>query len=97
MNFNLDVVSGRYASLARALGLSTSIDDQEAAQAMISAVEKLAARVGLPSRLRDLGLPALKDTELEELAFLASTDPAIMFNPKESSVDDIIAIYERAY
>jgi alcohol dehydrogenase class IV len=97
MHFNLDVVAARYASLARALGFSISANDEEAAKSLIEAVEQLSARVGLPSRLRDLGVPELNSGQLDELAFLASTDPAIMFNPKESSVDDIIAIYERAY
>jgi alcohol dehydrogenase class IV len=97
MQFNLDVVSSRYALLARGLGFSTSSNDEEAAQALISAIAQLSSRVGLPNRLRDLGVPVLKDAQLDELAYLASTDPAIMFNPKESSVEDIIAIYERAY
>lgn len=97
MNFNLDAVSSRYAALARSLGFSNSVNEEEAARALISAVEQLSSRVGLPSRLRDVGVPQLKDTQLDELAELASTDPAIMFNPKESSVEDIIAIYERAY
>jgi alcohol dehydrogenase class IV len=97
MQFNLDVVSSRYALLARGLGFSTSSNDEEAAQALISAIAQLSSRVGLPNRLRDLGVPELKDAQLDELAYLASTDPAIMFNPKESSVEDIIAIYERAY
>lgn len=97
MNFNLDVVSQRYASLARGLSLSQSANDEEASKALISSVQQLSARVGLPSRLRDLGVPNLKNTQLDELAYLASTDPAIMFNPKESSLEDIIAIYERAY
>lgn len=97
MHFNLDVVAARYASLARVLGFSTSSNEEEAARAFIQAVEQLSARVGLPNRLRDAGVPELKDTQLDELAFLASTDPAIMFNPKESSVEDIIEIYERAY
>lgn len=97
MNFNLDVVSNRYASLARQLGMSNSSNDEEAAKALIHGVGQLAAKVGLPSRLRDLGVPQLQKPELDELAFLASTDPAIMFNPKESSVEDIIEIYERAY
>jgi alcohol dehydrogenase class IV len=97
MVFNLEVVCDRYAKLSRALSFSHSSNDEEAAKALIAAVEQLSTRVGLPSRLRDLGVPALKDTQLDEIAFLASTDPAIMFNPKESSVDDIIGIYERAY
>jgi alcohol dehydrogenase class IV len=97
MQFNLDVVSERYAALARALGFSSSSNTDEAAKALIAAVEQLSQRVGLPSRLRDLGVPRLGVSQLDELALLASTDPAIMFNPKESSVEDIIAIYERAY
>jgi alcohol dehydrogenase class IV len=42
-------------------------------------------------------VPKLNNSQLDELAYLASTDPAIMFNPKESSIEDIIGIYERAY
>ncbi|HEY9776761.1 MAG TPA: iron-containing alcohol dehydrogenase [Planktothrix sp.] len=97
MHFNLDVVSERYASLARHLGFSNSSNSEEAARALISAIEQLSHRVGLPNKLRDLGVPKLNNSQLDELAFLASTDPAIMFNPKESSVEDIIGIYERAY
>jgi len=97
MYFNLDVVSQRYAALARGLGFSRSTNDEEASDALIKSVEQLSQRVGLPSRLRDLGVPELKNTQLQELAYLASTDPAIMFNPKECSLEDIIDIYERAY
>lgn len=98
MNFNLDVIASRYADIARALGFSKGTGDEEAAaRALIEQVEALSEQVGLPRRLRDLGVPALQDNQLEELAFLASSDPAIMFNPKESSLQDIIGIYERAY
>lgn len=97
MQFNLDAVSHRYALISRHLGFSKSSNDDEAASALIKAIEELSAQVGLPSRLRDCGVPELKDSQLDELAVMASTDAAIMFNPKESSLQDIIAIYERAY
>jgi len=97
MNFNLDAISYRYALISRHLGFSKSANDNEAAGALIKSVEEISAKVGLPSRLRDCGIPVLNRAQLDELAFLASTDPAIMFNPKESSAQDIIGIYERAY
>jgi alcohol dehydrogenase class IV len=48
-------------------------------------------------KLRDLGIPKLTPADLEELALAASTDPSIMFNPKEASLQDMIGIYKRAY
>jgi alcohol dehydrogenase class IV len=97
MQFNLDVVSSRYAIIARHLGLSNSDKDNVAAQALIKAIVELSLAIGLPHRLRDAGIPLLQEELLDELAFLASTDPAIMFNPKESSLRDLVALYERAY
>jgi alcohol dehydrogenase class IV len=97
MNFNMDTVSYRYALISRYLNFSSSANDNEAAVALIEAVSDISEKVGLPTRLRDTGIPDLNETQLDELAFLASTDPAIMFNPKESSAQDIIGIYKRAY
>lgn len=97
MNFNLDSIANRYALISRYLNFSSSTNDNDAAAALIKAVSDISAQVGLPTRLRDCGIPVLDKTQLDELAFLASTDPAIMFNPKESSAQDIIGIYERAY
>jgi alcohol dehydrogenase class IV len=97
MNFNMDSVANRYALISRYLNFSSSSNDNDAAAALIKAVSDISIKVGLPTRLRDCGIPVLNQTQLDELAYLASTDPAIMFNPKESSAQDIIGIYERAY
>ncbi len=61
------------------------------------AIEQLCNDIGLPERLRDAGVPELKSADIEELAFLTGSDPAIMFNPKECSTEDIKGLYERAY
>lgn len=97
MEFNLDVAASRYAWAARSLGITKSTDNERAARDLIAAVRRLMSDCGVPSRLRDLGVQELPDNEMEELAFIAVTDPAIMFNPKEASVKDMIAIYKRAY
>ena len=97
MQFNRDVVAPRYASIARYLRFSDDKSDEVASSKLIEKVQELASEVGLPKRLRDLGVPQLASNEMENLAYLATTDPAIMFNPKETTVEDIIDIYERAY
>ncbi len=97
MEFNMDVSESRFAHASRYLGFSASSRDGEAADALISAVRNIICDLGLPDRLQDLGVPAPVNGDRQEIALLASTDPAIMFNPKEASLEDIIRIYERAY
>jgi alcohol dehydrogenase class IV len=97
MNFNMDAAGDRYAEIARQLKFSDSTNDEVAAKALVEKVEELARSVNLPRRLRDMGVPQLDGQGVEDLANIASTDPAIMFNPKETTVEDIIGIYERAY
>jgi alcohol dehydrogenase class IV len=97
MKFNNQVVAGRFATLARYLNISASKSDEAASQALIEAVTKLAHDLGLPSRLRDLGVPPFANGVLQELADAASCDPAIMFNPRESTEEEIISLYQSAY
>ncbi len=97
MLFNMDAVVARYAKLSRLVGTSTSSKDSVAASELVEAIEKLCNDIGLPRRLRDAGVPELKSADIEELAFLTGSDPAIMFNPKECSTEDIKGLYERAY
>lgn len=97
MEFNLDAAAHRYAEAARYLKIAESSDERKAAGELIKAVRSLSSLCGLPHRLRDLGIPEISEAELAELAEEAITDPAIMFNPKEASVEDVIEIYKRAY
>ena len=51
----------------------------------------------LPKSLKELGLPELDDDVLNELSCMAASDPAIMFNPRETTDEDLIEIIKRAY
>jgi alcohol dehydrogenase class IV len=97
MRFNHEVVTDRFAHIARFLGLTSDRNDDVASRVLIDSIEKLSASVGLPSRLRDLGVPNLTAQLLEELAEASICDPAIMFNPRESSKEEIISLYQSAY
>jgi alcohol dehydrogenase class IV len=97
IEFNISTSAERYAYVARVLGISKSHDDVGAARELKEAVISLTAQCGLPLRLSDLGVPPFSESDLEELAVMATTDPAIMFNPTESSEEDMVGIYKRAY
>jgi alcohol dehydrogenase class IV len=96
MRFNFDVACHRYAAMARYLKFSDSRHDEVASKVLIEKVEELIAEVGLPKNLRELGLPTLNPDQLVKLAELATCDPAIMFNPREAVLEDMVSIYQRA-
>lgn len=97
MRFNLEYTSEIYGRVARQLGFSNSMDDNEASDALIKAVEHLLEEVGLPSELKAIGVPEMNEADLEEWVNLVVEDPAIIFNPREATPDQIIEIYKRAY
>ncbi len=71
--------------------------DSQAAEQLIEAVRQLHRACRLPTRLRDIGVPALSQDEISELAVVASTDSAIMFNVREASVEDLEYILKGAW
>ena len=67
---------------------------EEARKAAINAVRKLAIDVGIPQKLSDIG--ASKD-DLQALSELAMSDACTPGNPKDPTVEEIKAIYEKAF
>ena len=100
MRFNLDTVYPRYARIAQFLGFADekNIGDERAlANLLVNKVEALLEKLQLPLTLRELGVPEFSDENLAELTDLAAADPAIMFNPREASSDDLTQLLKRAY
>lgn len=113
MEFNIEAACGRYARAWEYLctafserssgdkGLSAKFvlgaDDRESAYHLVKAVRDLLDQCSLPTRLREVGVPELGPDDLNELADTAMTDPAIMFNPREASPEDLISILKGAY
>ena len=80
MRFNLPVCAEQLATVARSFGLDTSgLSDESAASAAIDAVALLVSSIGLPTRLRDAGVPA---DDLPRLSSLAFGSAAIRANPR---------------
>jgi alcohol dehydrogenase class IV len=69
----------------------------DSAQKLIEAVRELNKACGIPARLRDINVPDLSDADIADLADSAITDPALMFNPKPATEEDLADIIKRAY
>lgn len=80
MRFNLDVTGDRQALIAAAMGIETTgKTDLEAGKAAADQVDQLNEMLGLPRRLRDVGVP---EAGLALLAEDTMQDRQLYFNPK---------------
>lgn len=94
MEYNLPVAEERIAQLGRAFGLASAGDTAADARAAIAFVRELLVRVGLPTRLRDIGVP---EAGLEALAEMTCIDAAIYTNPREATPEDILEVLRQAF
>jgi len=96
MRFNLPARVKEFATIARLLGDDvTGLTDQEAAERAISAVEKLRADIGIPSRLRELGVKADQLRPFAEKAI--GIQRILRVNPRAVTVEDLHSILQAAY
>ena len=80
MRFNAEASADRQALIAQAMGIDTAgMSDQDAALAAADAVEDLRDSLGLPGRLRDVGVP---EEGLELIAAATLHDRALATNPR---------------
>ena len=96
IEYNADATEDRYRDIAKAMGVENTegMTTEEARKAAINAVRKLAIDVGIPQKLSDIG--ASKD-DLQALSELAMSDACTPGNPKDPTVEEIKAIYEKAF
>lgn len=92
--YNKQVVPERFADIAKAMGENIGgLSPEEAADKAIDAIKKLAADIGIPSGLKELGA---KEEDLELLAEHAMQDVCRLTNPRELSKEEIIEIYRKS-
>ena len=95
LRYNGKVCPDLFRNMGNALGLDMSnLSDDQAVEKVASAVEGLSQRLGLPQRLRDVGIP---EEMLQTLAYQAVDDICTSGNPRSVTVEDITEIYKRAY
>jgi len=95
MRYNLPNAQEELVQIARALGEKVdSLSPAEAAQQACAGVSRLSSSIGLPSRLRDVGV---KENQIPVMAEKAMGDWCHPFNPRACSKDDMMALFGAAY
>ena len=91
LEYNAPVAGKRYRAIGKAMGVDgiDAMDDEAAAAATIAAVKQLSADVGIPADLKGI----LKDEDVQFLSDSAYADACRPGNPRDTSVEEIKALY----
>jgi alcohol dehydrogenase class IV len=81
-------IAGRYRDLADVLGVEGGAD------ALAEHVTELVARLGLPTRLSEVGVP---ESGIPQLVEGAIGDGTTLLNPREAGEEDYAELYRRAF
>lgn len=95
MEFNMSACIEKYGDIAKAMGVDTTgMSKEEAAQAAVDSVRKLAIDVGIPQTLREINIP---EEGLPKLSKDALSDVCTGGNPKDVTLEDIEKLYNKVY
>jgi len=91
LEYNAPVAGARYRAVGEAMGVEgiAAMTEEEAVAATIAAVKQLSADVGIPANLKGI----LKEEDVQFLSESAFADACCPGNPRETSVEEIAALY----
>ena len=85
----------KYIQIAKAMGVNTDgMTEAEGVQAAIEAVKQLSLSIDIPQKLNEIGV---RKEDLHTLAIDAFNDVCTGGNPRPTSIEDIEALYNKAY
>lgn len=86
----------KYKLIAKAMGVAgaESMSDEEGAKAAVDAVKALSVSVSIPQTLSEIGV---KEEDFHTLAVAAYNDVCTGGNPRQTSVEEIEALYKKAF
>lgn len=96
LDYNAAACAPRFREIARAMGVAgvDALSESAAVTVAIGSVRALSKRVGIPEKLREIGV---KEADLPRLAVAAFGDVCTGGNPRTTSVADILEIYKKAF
>ncbi len=96
MRFNLRARLPEFARVAKLLGEDvTGLTNEDAAVRSVEAVERLKRAIGIPARLRDLGVTPEQLSSFAEKA--AGIERILRVNPVPVNAEDILGVYRAAW
>lgn len=92
MEYNADATGDKYKYIAKAMGVEGTEDMSQGEYriAAVDAVRQLSIDVGIPQDLKAI----VKEEDIQFLSESAAADACAPGNPKDASLEDIIAIYK---
>ncbi len=92
MEYNAPETGEKYRDIAKAMGVEgvDAMSLEDARKAAIDAVKQLSAAVGIPADLKDI----VKEEDIAFLAQSAFDDACRPGNPRDTSVEEITALYK---
>ena len=85
----------KYIHIAKAMGVNTDgMTESEGIRAAVDAVRKLSLSIGIPQKLHEINV---KEEDLHQLAVDAFNDVCTGGNPRHTSVEEIEALYRKAF
>ena len=93
MEYNAECTGDKYRDIAKAMGVkgTETMTIEGARTAAIAAVKKLAIDVGIPEDLKEI----VKEDDIQFLAESAYADACRPGNPRDTSVEEIVALYKK--
>jgi alcohol dehydrogenase class IV len=95
MEFNIPAAKKRYANVAMALGCEKQADDLSTAKIGVEKIRTLIKECGVPSTLREVGIPRDAIPQMAEDAMKITR--LLNNNPREVTLENAIDIYTAAY
>ena len=87
--------SPKYIHIAKAMGVNTvGMTESEGIRAAVDAVRNLSLSIGIPQKLHEINV---REEDLHQLAIDAFNDVCTGGNPRATSVEDIEALYSKAF
>ena len=93
MEYNAECTGEKYRDIAKAMGVENTetMTVEEYRKAAVDAVRKLSADVGIPADLKEI----VRDEDVQFLSESAFADACRPGNPRDTSVEEIAALYRK--
>lgn len=93
MEYNAPATGEKYRDIAKAMGVmgTETMSEEEYRKAAVDAVRQLSQDVGIPADLKEIA----REEDLQFLAESAYADACCPGNPRDTSVEEIIALYRK--
>lgn len=95
LEYNGEVCPDRFREMGKAFGLDMEgLDDKSAVAKVVDAIRALAVRLNIPQHISEIGG---KEEDIPMLAQKALEDPCTGGNPRETTYEDFVELYRRAF